>query len=231
MSKKPLDVEKWARRDTWFLEEGVMLLLGLDPFDVYYLIWPKPNAKGFDDIYETARSSAAADTLKARQVRWPSPRTLAKDQVPRWQYRWKVSPRDFLEWAREKEYPIPQGLDAGDRKAVLRLLRRRLRPRLLPWDQAVESISHLASCAQSCKGNFLTVPNGNPMSDPIAIIPKNNIDEIRVMWSEYKGRRYLDIRVYTEIESKADKVPTKKGVTLRPDLIPDLIKALQSAQS
>ena len=37
----------------------------------------------------------------------------------------------------------------------------------------------------------------NPMSDLIAIIPKNNIDEIRVMWSEYKGRRYLDIRVYT----------------------------------
>lgn len=69
------------------------------------------------------------------------------------------------------------------------------------------------------------------MSESIAIIPKNNIDEIRVMWSEYKGRRYLDIRVYTEIDGKADKVPTKKGVTLRPDLIPDLVKALESAQS
>jgi hypothetical protein len=31
------------------------------------------------------------------------------------------------------------------------------------------------------------------------------------MWSEYKGRRYLDIGVYTEVEGKADKVPTKKA--------------------
>jgi hypothetical protein len=50
------------------------------------------------------------------------------------------------------------------------------------------------------------------------------------MWSEYKGRRYLDIRVYTEIEGKVDKVPTKKGVTLRPELIPELIKALEGVQ-
>ena len=67
------------------------------------------------------------------------------------------------------------------------------------------------------------------MTEPIAIIPKNTIDEIRVMWSEFKGHRYLDIRVYTEIDGNTDKVPTKKGVTLRPDLIPDLIKALESA--
>ena len=50
------------------------------------------------------------------------------------------------------------------------------------------------------------------------------MDEIRVMWSEYKGHRYLDIRVYTEIDGKADKVPTKNGVTLRPDLIPELME-------
>jgi hypothetical protein len=69
------------------------------------------------------------------------------------------------------------------------------------------------------------------MSEPIAIIPKSTIDEIRVMWSEFKGHRYLDIRVYTEIDGKTDKVPTKKGITLRPDLIPDLIRALESAQA
>jgi hypothetical protein len=36
-------------------------------------------------------------------------------------------------------------------------------------------------------------------------------------------------RVYTEIECKADKVP-QEGVTLRPDLIPELIKALEGVQ-
>jgi hypothetical protein len=68
------------------------------------------------------------------------------------------------------------------------------------------------------------------MSDPIAIIRKSSSDEMRVMWKEYKGRRYLDIRVYTETDGKADKVPTKKGVTLRPDLVPELIKALEGVQ-
>jgi hypothetical protein len=47
---------------------------------------------------------------------------------------------------------------------------------------------------------------------------------------EFKGHRYLDIRVYTDIEGKADKEPAKKGVTLRPDLIPELIKALEGVQ-
>jgi hypothetical protein len=66
----------------------------------------------------------------------------------------------------------------------------------------------------------------------VAIIPKKlrtHWTNIRVRWSEYKGHRYLDIRVFTEIEGKVDKVPTKKGVTLRPDLIPELMKALKSA--
>jgi hypothetical protein len=69
------------------------------------------------------------------------------------------------------------------------------------------------------------------MSEPIATISKNSMEEIRVSWEEYKGHRYLDIRVYAEIESKADRAPTKKGVTLRPDLIPELIKALEGSVS
>jgi hypothetical protein len=68
------------------------------------------------------------------------------------------------------------------------------------------------------------------MSEPIAIIPKNSMDEIRIRWSDYRGNRYLDIRVYTEIAGNADRGLTEKGVTLRPDLIPELMKALESAQ-
>jgi hypothetical protein len=67
------------------------------------------------------------------------------------------------------------------------------------------------------------------MNAPIAIIPKNPMEDIRVSWEEYRGHRYLDIRVYTEIDGKADRMPTKKGVTLRPDLVPELIKALEGA--
>jgi hypothetical protein len=49
------------------------------------------------------------------------------------------------------------------------------------------------------------------MSEPIAIIPKNSMDEIRIRWSDYRGNRYLNIRVYTEIAGNADKVPYQEG--------------------
>ena len=35
------------------------------------------------------------------------------------------------------------------------------------------------------------------MTEPIAIISKNSMNEIRISWGEFKGHRYLDIRVYT----------------------------------
>ena len=61
-----------------------------------------------------------------------------------------------------------------------------------------------------------------------------NIDSaIRLQRSALRSRnearraRFVAIRLYTEIEGKADKVPTKKGVALRPDLIPELIEALE----
>ena len=69
------------------------------------------------------------------------------------------------------------------------------------------------------------------MQKLIVTFKKNSIDEIRVAFSEFKGRTYLDMRVYTELEDSKDKdkVPTKKGLTIRPDLLPELIEALQKA--
>ncbi|MCA1854246.1 MAG: hypothetical protein LC647_18210, partial [Beggiatoa sp.] len=59
-----VDFVKWARRDLWFLEEGAMLLLGADPS------FPRPLEikKGFEDIYDAARTSIHADTLSARGI-------------------------------------------------------------------------------------------------------------------------------------------------------------------
>lgn len=67
--------------------------------------------------------------------------------------------------------------------------------------------------------------------DPIAVISKNSIDEIRVSWQEFKGHRYLDIRTYTELTGKPEKVATKRGITLRPDLLPELRAALEEAEA
>ncbi len=68
--------------------------------------------------------------------------------------------------------------------------------------------------------------------DPIAIIEKNKIEELRITLKEFKGRRYLDIRTY--IDPYADegqgRVPTKKGVTCPLAKLPDLIEVLQKAE-
>jgi len=85
----PADFNKWARRDTWHIAEGAMLILGLEPFEIK-ADWypPRPPAPGYLDIYETARRSR---------------RLTAEGQ--------EVSPPDFLAWAREKKYPVPPELE------------------------------------------------------------------------------------------------------------------------
>jgi hypothetical protein len=55
-------------------------------------------------------------------------------------------------------------------------------------------------------------------------IAKNATEEIRVTCVEIEGRSYMDIRIF---EGKADKVPTKKGITLRMGQVPELIEVLQ----
>lgn len=65
----------------------------------------------------------------------------------------------------------------------------------------------------------------------IATIPKNTLDEVRVSLSEYKGHHYLDIRVFTELDGKPEKGPTKKGITLRPELLGELREALAKAET
>lgn len=67
------------------------------------------------------------------------------------------------------------------------------------------------------------------MNEPIATIKKNAMEDILVAWREFKGRQYLDIRVYADFDGNGEKTPTKKGITLLPDLLPELIEALRRA--
>ena len=56
---------------------------------------------------------------------------------------------------------------------------------------------------------------------------KNALEEVRASLSDYKGKTYLDIRVFYRDEEGEWK-PTKKGITLAPDLLPELEKAVVS---
>ena len=60
------------------------------------------------------------------------------------------------------------------------------------------------------------------------VIEKNQSEEIRVQWGEYKGYCYLDIRLFAELPNSDERTPTKKGITLKPEQVPELIEALQS---
>lgn len=60
---------------------------------------------------------------------------------------------------------------------------------------------------------------------------KNSVEEVRISLNKWKNQDYIDIRVWSSLNSddKDKKSPTKKGITLNVNLIPDLQKALEKA--
>lgn len=68
------------------------------------------------------------------------------------------------------------------------------------------------------------------MSTPIATIGKNASEEVRVTLDEFKGHRLCDARVFSAFSAAAVPMPTKKGLSVRVDMLPDLIAALQQAE-
>jgi hypothetical protein len=54
---------------------------------------------------------------------------------------------------------------------------------------------------------------------------KNSMEEVRASLTDYKGKTYVDLRVFYRDEDAAWK-PTKKGITLAPELLPELEQAI-----
>src|SRR5882724_9576009 len=65
----------------------------------------------------------------------------------------------------------------------------------------------------------------------IAALSKNAAEELRVVLTEFHGRQLIDVRVYATYHSTGQLGPTKKGVTLRVELLPELLIALQQAKA
>ena len=70
------------------------------------------------------------------------------------------------------------------------------------------------------------------MSDKkvLATIPRSATEEIQVQLSEYKGKKYLDLRVFYTTDGGATWLPTKKGVAIYPENIELLKEAIELAQ-
>lgn len=59
----------------------------------------------------------------------------------------------------------------------------------------------------------------------IATIPRTATEEIQIQLSEFKGKKFLDLRIFYTTDGGATWLPTKKGVAV----YPENIEALQSA--
>lgn len=66
----------------------------------------------------------------------------------------------------------------------------------------------------------------------IGEVNKNSLESVKVHVSEYKGKVYVDARIFVQ-DSPTDPtavIATKKGLCLSPDLMLELIPLLSKAQ-
>ena len=66
------------------------------------------------------------------------------------------------------------------------------------------------------------------MDKEIKTIQKNKLSQIKIKLTEYMGHQLVDLRVYFQTE-EGESIPTKKGITFKVDLLPEVIQALITA--
>lgn len=63
----------------------------------------------------------------------------------------------------------------------------------------------------------------------IGEIERNRTEKIRVELSNYRGKDFISVRIYF-LADNGEWRPTKKGVTVRPDQLDELIGLLNQAK-
>ena len=66
-------------------------------------------------------------------------------------------------------------------------------------------------------------------SKTIAVIERGKTSDIRVRLLKFHDQPFVDIRMFV-VTDATERAPTKKGITLPPTLVPELIEALQMAE-
>ncbi len=64
------------------------------------------------------------------------------------------------------------------------------------------------------------------MAELIAKINRSVKEDIRISLTEFKRKRYIDIRSYFEVEEGKERVPTRKGITISVNMYPELKRAI-----
>ena len=65
----------------------------------------------------------------------------------------------------------------------------------------------------------------------VATITKNATEEIHVALDHYAGRNLIDVRIYGKWSGSEVFAPTKKGLSIAPGKLDDLIDALDKARA
>lgn len=65
----------------------------------------------------------------------------------------------------------------------------------------------------------------------IGSIEKNKLEDVVVRLEEFKGHRYVDIRIFADFNDMGEKNPTKKGLALKLSCLSQLVETLQKAEA
>lgn len=63
----------------------------------------------------------------------------------------------------------------------------------------------------------------------IATIPRSSTEQMQIAVKEFKGKSYLDMRIFYTTDEGASWLPTKKGVTCSPENLEILKDAIEEA--
>lgn len=63
----------------------------------------------------------------------------------------------------------------------------------------------------------------------IATVPRSATEQLQISINEYKGKSYLDMRIYYTTHDGLNWLPTKKGVTVSPENMELLKDAIDEA--
>lgn len=65
----------------------------------------------------------------------------------------------------------------------------------------------------------------------IGSVQRNSQERLQVALSEYRGSPFIDVRIFADLGGGGDLQPTRKGITVRPDRLADLIDTLEDAKA
>lgn len=69
----------------------------------------------------------------------------------------------------------------------------------------------------------------NAKAKLISEFSKNSLETIRVMFTQFNGKKLLDLRTWVRGEDGESYIPTRKGISLRVEQVEELKEAIDKA--